>query len=53
MGNPILSKKGKNGGTWLHPLVFIDFAIDMGYITSYQQLISELRKLYSNKNLKF
>ena len=139
MGNPILSKKGKNGGTWLHPLVFIDFAmwlnpsfkydvlkfvydelikqrhdagdnyislsasgqklkgydyrevaialqwivfgkkgkelrqsatqdqlkelndlqtklsfaIDMGYITSYQQLISELRKLYSNKNLEF
>ena len=139
MGNPILSKKGKNGGTWLHPLVFIDFAmwlnpsfkydvlkfvydelikqrhdagdnyislsasgqklkgydyrevaialqwivfgkkgkelrqsatqdqlkelndlqtklsfaIDMGYITSYQQLISELRKLYSNKNIKF
>ena len=135
----VLSKKGKNGGTWLHPLVFIDFAmwlnpsfkydvlkfvydelikqrhdagdnyislsasgqklkgydyrevaialqwivfgkkgkelrqsatqeqlkelndlqtklsfaIDMGYITSYQQLISELRKLYSNKNLKF
>ena len=135
----VLSKKGKNGGTWLHPLVFIDFAmwlnpsfkydvlkfvydelikqrhdagdnyislsasgqklkgydyrevaialqwivfgkkgkelrqsatqdqlkelndlqtklsfaIDMGYITSYQQLISELRKLYSNKNIKF
>ena len=49
----VLSKKGKNGGTWLHPLVFIDFAIDMCYITSYQQLISELRKLYSNKNLKF
>jgi len=135
----VLSKKGKNGGTWLHPLVFIDFAmwlnpsfkydvlkfvydelikkrhdagdnyislsasgqklkgydyrevaialqwivfgkkgkelrqsatqeqltelndlqtklsfaIDMGYISSYQQLISELRKLYSNKNLKF
>ena len=31
----------------------LSFAIDMGYITSYQQLISELRKLYSNKNLKF
>jgi hypothetical protein len=27
MGNPILSKKGKNGGTWMHPLVFIDFAM--------------------------
>jgi len=23
----VLSKKGKNGGTWLHPLVFIDFAM--------------------------
>ena len=31
----------------------LSFAIDMGYITSYQQLISELRKLYSNKNIKF
>lgn len=31
----------------------LSFAIDMGYISSYQQLISELRKLYSNKNLKF
>ena len=25
--NLVLSKKGKNGGTWLHPLVFIDFAM--------------------------
>lgn len=29
------------------------FAIDMNYITSYEQLISELRKLYNNKYKKF
>lgn len=30
----------------------LSFAIDMGYITSYSQLISELRKLYKIKYLK-
>lgn len=29
------------------------FAIDMNYITSYEQLMSELRKLYNNKYKKF
>ena len=31
----------------------LSFAIDMGYITSYSQLISEMRKIYSSKNTKF
>ena len=31
----------------------LSFAVDMGYISSYQQLIKELRKIYSNKNKKF
>ena len=29
------------------------FAIDMGYIKSYDQLIKEMRKLYNVKNSKF
>jgi hypothetical protein len=29
------------------------FAIDMGYITTYPQLLEELRKIWNNKNRKF
>jgi len=31
----------------------LSFAIDMNYITSYPQLLEEMRKIYNNKYLKF
>lgn len=31
----------------------LSFAIDMGYITTYPQLLSELRKIWNQKNRKF
>lgn len=31
----------------------LSFAIDMNYITSYKQLLEEMRKIYNNKYLKF
>ena len=31
----------------------LSFAIDMGYITTYSQLLSELRKIWNQKNRKF
>jgi len=31
----------------------LSFAIDMGYITTYPQLMSELRKIWNQKNRKF
>lgn len=31
----------------------LSFAIDMGYITTYKQLMNELRKIWNNKNRKF
>ena len=31
----------------------LSFAIDMGYITTYKQLMNELRKVWNNKNRKF
>lgn len=31
----------------------LSFAIDMNYITSYQQLLEEMRKIYNNKYSKF
>ena len=31
----------------------LSFAIDMGYIKTYDQLLSEMRKIWNQKNKKF
>lgn len=50
MGNPILSKKGKNGGTWMHPLVFIDFAMWLNPDFKYDVLKFVYDELIKNRH---
>lgn len=46
------ANKGDNAGTWMHPLLFIDFAmwINLGLVTNYGQLKNALQRLYYQKH---
>lgn len=46
------ANKGDNAGTWMHPLLFIDFAmwINLGLVTNYGQLKNVLQRLYYQKH---
>jgi hypothetical protein len=48
--NPVLSKRGKNGGTWLHPLVFIDFAMWLNPSFKYDVLKFVYDELIKQRN---
>ena len=46
------ANKGDNAGTWMHPLLFIDFAmwINLGLVTNSGQLKNALQRLYYQKH---
>lgn len=37
INNPVISGRGKNGGTWMHPKLFIDFAMYVS--TKYKSIV--------------